>query len=90
MEVVFETGGWAIHRRVTPRWWFFLDGNALDENTTSLFYRRYNRVAGDPGMERFIFVDLWIVERLSLRHSSGKYREAEGAPGSCFEPGSWG
>ena len=30
-----------------------------------------------------------IVERISLRHFSGKYREAEGAPGSLFKPGSW-
>src|SRR5438309_1019150 len=30
-----------------------------------------------------------IVGRISLRHVSGKYRVAEGAPGSLFEPGSW-
>jgi hypothetical protein len=34
-------------------------------------------------------MDMRIVERISLWHFSGKYRVAEGAPGSFFEPGSW-
>lgn len=37
-----------------------------------------------------MLVDIRIVERISLRHFSGKYRETEGAPGSIIEPGSWG
>jgi len=35
-----------------------------------------------------MFEGMWIVKRASLRHYSGKYREAEGAPGSLLEPGS--
>src|SRR5579863_1110358 len=37
-----------------------------------------------------VVVDIKTVERISLRYVSWKYREAEGAPGSVFEPGSWG
>jgi len=47
-------------------------------------------LAGGPGLEKILFVDMGIEERISLRHFSGKYRVAEGAPGSFFEPGSWG
>ena len=36
------------------------------------------------------FVDICGAESISLRHVSGKYRETEGAPGSVWEPGSWG
>jgi hypothetical protein len=46
--------------------------------------------AGGPGLERLLFVDMGIVERISLRHFWGNYRGAEGAPGSLLEPGSWG
>jgi REP element-mobilizing transposase RayT len=45
--------------------------------------------AGDPDWGELIFVDMGTVERISLRYFSGKYREAEGAPGSFFEPGPW-
>jgi hypothetical protein len=38
--------------------------------------------------EEFLFVDMRIVERKSLRYFSGMYRAAEGAPGSLLEPGS--
>ena len=44
---------------------------------------------GWPGLGKLIFVDMTVVKRISLRYLSGKYREAEGAPGSLFEPGSW-
>jgi hypothetical protein len=52
--------------------------------------RIYLRLAGGPGSGKLIFVVIRILERISLRHFSGKYRDAEGAPGSFFEPGSWG
>jgi hypothetical protein len=39
---------------------------------------------GWPGFAKLIFVDMGIEERISLRHFSGKYREAESAPGSFF------
>src|SRR5580658_7325059 len=45
---------------------------------------------GWPGLGKLVFVGIRIAERISLRHFSGKYRDAEGAPGSFFEPGSWG
>ncbi len=34
-----------------------------------------------------MFRGMRIVERISLRYFPGKYRRAEGAPGSSFEPG---
>ena len=37
----------------------------------------------------FLFVDMAITERISLRDFSGKYRDA-GAPGSLLEPGALG
>lgn len=40
-------------------------------------------------MGRFLFAGMGMMERISLRYFSGKYGEAEGAPGSVFEPGSW-
>jgi len=46
--------------------------------------------AGGPELGTLMFLDMEIVERISLRHFSGNYRETEGAPGSLFEPGSWG
>ena len=45
---------------------------------------------GWPGRRRFMFVCMKVVERISLRYFSGKYRVTEGAPGSFLEPGSWG
>ena len=45
---------------------------------------------GWPRVGILILVDIGIVERISLRHFSGKYRETEGAPGSIIDPGSWG
>jgi serine/threonine protein kinase len=44
---------------------------------------------GWPGVRRLKLVDMRIFERISLRYVSRKYREAEGAPGSVLEPGSW-
>jgi len=51
--------------------------------------RNVLRRAGGPARKGFLFVDMGIEERISLRHFSGKYRVAEGAPGSFLEPGSW-
>ncbi len=39
---------------------------------------RWKRQAGGPELEKFLFVGMRIMERISLRHFSGKYRDAEG------------
>jgi hypothetical protein len=36
------------------------------------------------GWPRLKFIDMRIVQRISLRYVSRKYRDAEGAPGSFF------
>jgi hypothetical protein len=44
------------------------------------------KMGGWTGLEKLVFVAMRIMERISVRHFSGKYREVEGAPGSSLEP----
>ncbi len=63
-------------------------GSVIRERTSVL--RKLSTFAvtgGWPGFEKFLFVGMRIVERISLRHVSGKYRVAEGAQVRCLNLG---
>jgi hypothetical protein len=48
-------------------------------------------MAGGPGLGwELESLDIADEERIPLQQYSRKYREAEGAPGAGWAPGSWG